>query len=89
MSAALPVVTFAQGGPIEVVCGTGVGFVHPVGDIHGYAESIVQILRDPTLRSSLGAKGRESMLNGYNWRSVARKIIDMMGRDRGLQTGSR
>jgi glycosyltransferase involved in cell wall biosynthesis len=78
MSAGLPIVTSEQGGPVEVARGTGAGFIHPVGDIEGYADSVVRVLRDPELRRSMGANARALMLDRYNWKSVAQKIVTAM-----------
>jgi glycosyltransferase involved in cell wall biosynthesis len=75
MSAGLPIVTSAQGGPIEVTQGTGVGFLHPIGDTDGYAESLIHILRDPQLRAAMGSKARALMSSRYNWKSVAARIL--------------
>lgn len=86
LSAGLPLVTSAQGGSIEVTSGTGVGFVHPVGDIRGYSDSIVRILRDPLLRATMGAKARELMRNRYNWGTVTCRIIAAMAASTGLSS---
>ena len=78
MSAGLPIVTSSQGGPIEVTQGTGVGFLHPIGDTDGYAESLIHILRDRQQRAVMGAKARALMLSRYNWKSVANRIVSVM-----------
>lgn len=78
MSAGLPIVTSEQGGPIEVTRGTGVGFLHPIGDTDGYADSLIHILRDRQQRAAMGAKARDLMLSRYNWKSVASRIVSVM-----------
>jgi glycogen synthase len=76
MSAGLSIVTSAQGGAIEVTDGTGIGFMHAVGDVRGYSESIIRILRDRSLRTNMGINARQLMLSRYNWRMVARRIVN-------------
>jgi glycosyltransferase involved in cell wall biosynthesis len=78
MSAGLPIVASSQGGAIEVIHGTGVGFMHSVGEIRGYAESIIRLLRDESLRSMMGHRSRELMLERYCWPVVARRILEIM-----------
>ena len=68
-----------------MVEGTNVGFIHPVGDIHGYAESLVQLLTDPALRCEMGGRARERMRGQYNWRTVAEKIVTAMSRQTALR----
>lgn len=80
MSAGLPIVTSAQGGPLEVTSGTGVGFSHTVGDVDAYAKSILQLLNDDTLRRSMAVRAKQLMLAQYNWNVVARRIVEEMAR---------
>jgi glycosyltransferase involved in cell wall biosynthesis len=77
MSAALPLVTSSQGGPAELVAG-GTGFARPIGDIGGYTEAIVSLLRNPELRAEMGSRSRALMLQKYNWPCVAKKIVHII-----------
>jgi glycosyltransferase involved in cell wall biosynthesis len=78
MSAGLPVVTSAQGGSIELVEGSGAGRCVPIGDVAGYAEAIVALLRDPDARGRAGANGRTAVRRTYNWPAVARHILEVV-----------
>jgi glycosyltransferase involved in cell wall biosynthesis len=80
MSAGLPVVTSAQGGPMELVEGQGTGFCVPVGDIDGYTRSILRILADLPLAEGMSQRSRALMLGRYNWPAVARAILDCVSR---------
>jgi glycosyltransferase involved in cell wall biosynthesis len=75
MSAGLPLVTSAQGGPIELIEGRGTGFCVPVGDIAGYADALVSLLTDDERRRSMGNAGLRIMRENYTWPIVAERIL--------------
>jgi glycosyltransferase involved in cell wall biosynthesis len=81
MSAGLPVVTSAQGGSIELVDGSRAGHCLPIGDVAGYAEAIIGLLKDPDARQRAGANGRGAVRQTYNWRTVAQRILRLMTGD--------
>ena len=58
MCAGLPVVASRVGGLPEVVVHGETGLLVPAGDSEALAEALVQVLRDPDLRRSLGDAGR-------------------------------
>jgi glycosyltransferase involved in cell wall biosynthesis len=78
MSAGLPLVTSAQGGPIEVIEGQGTGYSVPVGDIAGYASALVSLLTDETRRRAAGAAGLRLMRERYRWSVVADRIVTLI-----------
>ena len=78
MSAALPLVASAQGGAVEIIEGTGVGFLVKSGDIKGYTDALVSVLRDRTLRHRMGRKSQELMRSKYNWIEIASKIENLI-----------
>jgi glycosyltransferase involved in cell wall biosynthesis len=80
LSGGLPIVTSAQGGPMELVEGQGTGFCEPVGDIDGYSRSILRILADLPLAEEMSQRARALMLRRYNWPAVARAILDCISR---------
>ena len=67
----LPVVVSDVGGLPEVVVDGVTGFVVPRRDPGQAAERIAQLLADPTLRSVLGAAGRQLVLDHYTWPECA------------------
>lgn len=81
MSAKLPIVTSAQGGPMEVAEGTGAGYAHTIGNIEGYANSIIRLLNDRELRSRMGEAGKDLMMEKYNWSVVAQNMLKAMSDD--------
>lgn len=78
MSAGLPLVTSAQGGPIEVVEGQGTGYCVPVGDIKGYASALVSLLTDEPRRRAAGAASLRLMRERYRWSGVAERILTVI-----------
>jgi glycosyltransferase involved in cell wall biosynthesis len=78
MSAALPLIASAQGGAIELIEGTGVGYLVKVGHITGYADAITSVLRDQNLRRTMGTKAQELMRRKYNWPAIASKIQSLV-----------
>ena len=78
MSAALPLVTSAQGGPQELASNTGAGFTVPIGDIDGYARAVTTLLQDRELATRMGETGKALMLRSYTWDAVAANVLDVL-----------
>jgi glycosyltransferase involved in cell wall biosynthesis len=78
MSAGLPLVASAQGGPIELIEGTGVGMLCPTGNIEAYADAIITLLRDESARGEMGRRAVALMRERYNWTAVANRILDVV-----------
>ncbi|MCY3916679.1 MAG: glycosyltransferase family 4 protein [Chloroflexi bacterium] len=66
MSCALPVVSTRRGGPSETIMEGVTGFLIDPGDADALAERVLRLLRDETLRQSLGAAGREHVKRGFS-----------------------
>ena len=81
MSAGMPLVASQQGGPRELVDGTGAGFCIPVGEIEGYTHAILTILQNPGLALEMGRRGKVLMMERYNWTSVARAILQIVANE--------
>jgi glycosyltransferase involved in cell wall biosynthesis/peptidoglycan/xylan/chitin deacetylase (PgdA/CDA1 family) len=58
----------------DLVRVSGAGLLVPPGDSEALAEAIAQLLADPNLRSEMGKRGREAILNGYTWEHNAERI---------------
>lgn len=80
MSAGLPLVASAQGGPVELIQGTGVGMLCPTGNIDAYADAIITLLRDEVARAEMGRRALALMRERYNWAAVANRILDVIAR---------
>ncbi len=78
LSAGLPLVTSAQGGPEELAGNTGAGFTVPIGDIDGYARAVTTLLQNRELAAQMGATGKALMLRSYTWDAVAARILDVL-----------
>ena len=76
MSAGLPLITSAQGGPVELIEGRGTGFCVPVGDIQAYAGALVSLLTDEIHRRTMGGTALRVMREGYTWPIVAERILN-------------
>jgi len=75
MSAGLPLVASRQGGAIELLDGTGVGFASEPGDVRGYAASIIQLLRERVRWQECSLRARELQASYYTWRGVAARVL--------------
>lgn len=84
MSAALPLVASAQGGAIEIMRNPGTGFLVKPGDVAGYTEAILNLLRDSKLRQTMGLACQTLVKTTYNWSTIAdkieREIVKKLGR---------
>ena len=70
-----PVVASNIGGiPLQVVNGKN-GFLHEPKDIKGFAESIIEILKDKKLREGLGKKGKKRVKKNF---LITRLILDWL-----------
>jgi glycosyltransferase involved in cell wall biosynthesis len=76
MSAGLPLVASHQGGAVELLDGTGVGFSCEPGNVRGYADAILRLLREPKTRQECGRRARQLQAGHYTWRGVAQRMLD-------------
>jgi glycosyltransferase involved in cell wall biosynthesis len=79
MRAGLPCVVTAVGGNPEVVVDGKTGFVVPSEDPEAMAGRILQLLRDPELRRSMGRAGRERFLNYFTAQTMTSQIVAAYG----------
>jgi glycosyltransferase involved in cell wall biosynthesis len=78
MACGLPVVTTSVGlGTIDAT--PGVELLVADGEAE-FAEAIVRLLRDPTLRAELGRRARERVVAGYSWDRGA-ELVEQIYRD--------
>jgi glycosyltransferase involved in cell wall biosynthesis len=78
MSAGIPIVTSAQGGPVELTGTDGGGYALPIGDIGAYADAVTRLLTNPSLAAEIGARGRQLMRRSYTWSAVASRILQSL-----------
>ncbi|WP_419913409.1 glycosyltransferase family 4 protein [Hoeflea sp.] len=75
----LPVVAFETAGVPLVVANEVGGLLVPENDTEAFAEALVRLLQDPSLRSRLGRQGRDYVSAGHDVSTVAelfRSTID-------------
>jgi glycosyltransferase involved in cell wall biosynthesis len=58
-AAALPTVAFDEGGIREIVADGVTGLLAPDRDVDELAHRLIQLIRDPALRSKMGAAAQE------------------------------
>jgi glycosyltransferase EpsF len=75
--AGLPVVASKIPAMEEVIEDQGAGFLHPLGDIAGMADSVVRLLRDETLRRRLGNSGRERAQRDFSLGAAANRLLSL------------
>jgi glycosyltransferase involved in cell wall biosynthesis len=71
MAAARPVVVTDVGGNRELVEDGVTGYLVPVGDAAGIARRVLELLRNPDLRQSMGAEGRACALSRFTAERMA------------------
>jgi L-malate glycosyltransferase len=70
MATGLPVVTTAAGDLRNLMRPNENGLLVPLDDARSVAESLIHLVRDPSLRAKLGHQGREDTLNSFNVQTV-------------------
>ena len=73
MSAGLPVVATAAGGPLEIVDSEVNGLLVPPGDVEAMAHAMERLMASPELRKRLGEAGRERSLR-YSPERIAAEV---------------
>ena len=53
----------------------------PPGDAAALVTALDSLRRNPGLRARLGRAARECVLTKHTWEQVARRILDLAGRD--------
>ena len=77
MACETPVVATNVGGLSEVVEDDKSGFLLPLGDADSMAERVVQMLRDPALRSRMGQRGRAMAQEKFSPQTALKAYMDV------------
>lgn len=87
MATELPAVAAAVGGIPEVIVPGETGVVVPPADAAAFATGLQLLLRDQSLRTRMGAAGRERVVRHFTEQEMVRKTVqlyrDLLARDRG------
>ncbi len=65
MNHGVPVVVTSVGGNPEVVINSGAGYLVPPLDVPAFAGRVIELLRDPDLRSRMGTAGRKRVQDEF------------------------
>jgi sucrose-phosphate synthase len=71
MACGLPVVATSHGGPQEITDGGRVGLLADPDDYAELAEQLLRLIGDPQMWQIYAKRGRERVLQLYNWRRTA------------------
>src|SRR5690606_28105778 len=74
LASGVPAVVVDRGGPQDLVRDGENGFVAPANDIVGITDRLERLLRDRTLRRSMGEAARRSA-SGRDWHTINRDLI--------------
>lgn len=87
----LPVVVSNAGGLPEVVADGTTGYIVPRNTPHEAADRILRLVKDASLRMTMGKAGRQFVLDNYEWKENAdrmerlyEKVVDEYKRNRGI-----
>jgi len=80
MACELPVIASRVGGIPEVVDDGETGFLSEVGDVDKMANDAAKLLSNPTLRTEMGKRARESAISRYRTDLVIPQYIDFYRR---------
>ncbi len=73
----LPVVTTTAVGAMDSVLDGETGFLTPVGDAGQLAEKLQTFMRDPDLRRTMGANGRDRVLNDFSPQTIQSGLMQI------------
>ncbi len=76
MASQCAVVSTPVGGIREMIEDGTNGILVPTNDAEALADSLVKLVEDKRLRTALGRKARESVVERFNWPEAARKTIE-------------
>jgi glycosyltransferase involved in cell wall biosynthesis len=78
MSVGLPIVATAVEGVDEVVSNGEHGLLVGVEDVHGLAQAILQLLRDPEMRKKMGAASQARVASFHSTDRMAGRYLSLM-----------
>ena len=77
MDAGLPCVASTVCGAAELFSDGEAGFLVSPDDKPGFAQAMLQLLQDPTLRSAIGSRGRDIIRERFSAESMARQMAEL------------
>src|SRR5262249_42926700 len=77
MAYGIPVVAAAVGGLPEIISDGETGFLAPSGEAHELAQKIIALIENPSLRRTLGVRGREVVALRFSLEARIRTLTDI------------
>jgi len=74
---AMPVVAFDIGGVNEAVRNGETGFLIKLGDADEFANAVLKLISDKTLREKIGGNGRKFIEENFTWDICAQKLLNV------------
>lgn len=78
MACGVPPVVTPVGSLREYVIDGENGFFFPRGDSEILSEKLIKLLADSALRASMGGAARKTIVNDYNWKNSAARIVQCL-----------
>lgn len=80
LSCGVPVVSAEVGSVPETVVHGETGLLFAAGDVDGYVRTMLQLLKDPSLRDQLGKRGRERVVDERSLTAMVHGYESLLGR---------
>ncbi len=77
MAAGIPVIASREGESASFVKEASAGILVDPMDVQAIADAIVALINDPTSASSMGERGRQLIVDKYNWEKESLKLLDL------------
>jgi glycosyltransferase involved in cell wall biosynthesis len=77
MACGKAVVSFAEGGPLDIIVDRTNGLLVPPGNVYNLAQAILELAEKPILRKGLGAEGRKTIEASFRNELTSKKIEDL------------
>jgi glycosyltransferase involved in cell wall biosynthesis len=77
MACGKAVISFAEGGPLDIIVDRTNGLFVPPGNVDELALAILELADKPNLRKGLGAEGRKTIETSYRNDLTSKKIADL------------
>lgn len=80
MACGVPVVAAGDGGILELVEPGRTGILFPPSDVEAMSEGAMRLLKDESLRASLGSAGRGRVLSGFTLERHRERVVELYAR---------
>ena len=77
MACAKPVIAARSGAVTEIIKDGETGYIVPLGDRQSFADRIMKLYREPSLRDELGRKGYEQVIKQFSAQAYVDKVVDI------------